>query len=328
LNSEKISPWTIRKVGKQFCNLHGNYIPSWRDVARWKLGLEPRELVADPALCKACEPALVAPDFATLSQPDPSRIVATWVGHATFLLQIGGHQFLTDPHFGSYCAPLPLARYRRQTPPGLEISQLPLTDVILLSHNHYDHLDHGSLRALAPGKDIYCPLGVGRSLRGVGAQKVVELAWGESAWVGEVRLVCMPAQHGSGRTPFDRNRSLWCGWMIEHGDQRAFFAGDTGYSPLFREIGNYFGSINLAMLPIGAYRPSWFMRPLHADPAEAVQMHLDLRAKQSVAMHWGAFLLADEPLGEPALLLRQARAAAGVSAEAFRLLGLGETLVV
>lgn len=302
-------------------------MPGWRDVARWKLGLGPQEPEIDAALCKSGEPSLVSPDFGLISNPDPMRIAATWVGHSTFLLQMGGIRFITDPHFSDSCSPLPLRRFQRQTPPGLEISQLPPVDAILLSHNHYDHLDLASLRAIAPGRDIFCPLGVSQSLQGLGARTVVEMEWGDAVQVGDVRLLCVPAQHGSARTPFDRNQSLWCGWVAEHGERRALFAGDTGYSPLFREMGELFGSFDLALIPIGAYRPSWFMRPLHTDPAEAVQIHLDLRARQSVAMHWGAFLLADEPLGEPALLLDQARKAAGISAEAFRLMGIGETLL-
>lgn len=303
-------------------------MPRWLDVARWKLGLGPREPEIDVALCNAGEPSIVAPDLDLISESNPARIAATWVGHSTFLLQIGGRRFLTDPHFSAYCSPLPLRRYQRQTPPGLDMSRLPPVDAILLSHNHYDHLDLVSLQALAPGRDIYCPLGVGKWLKGLGARRVLEMEWGDAMQLEDIRLLCVPAQHGSARTPFDRNRSLWCGWIIEHQDRRIFFAGDTGYSSLFREMGEAFGFFDLAMLPIGAYRPSWFMRPFHAAPAEAVQMHADLRARRSVAMHWGAFLLADEPLGEPALLLEQARMAAGVSAEEFRLLGIGETLVL
>lgn len=321
-------PWKARKTGGRFQNLHSDFVPGWKEVALWKLGLRTDEPAVVHGSGELNGPKTATPDFAAIHQPNPERIVATWIGHSTFLLQINGCNFLTDPHFGSHCAPLPLPRFRRQTPPGLGLDQLPRIDAILLSHNHYDHLDLASLSAIAPGADIYCPTGVGRLLRGIGARKVVEKSWGESAIFRGVNLACLPAQHGSARTPFDRNRSLWCGWMIEGGDRRAFFVGDTGYTKTFREIGDYFGVIDLAMIPIGAYLPAWFMRPLHVNPAEAVQMHLDLKAKRSLAMHWGTFLLADEPLGEPAMLLDQARQAAGIDPEAFTLTGLGETTVV
>lgn len=320
-------PWRVRKVGQRFCNLHNDYRPGLREVARWKLKWGTADAASHGTLCEAFEPKTVSPDFATILQPDSGRIVVTWVGHSTFLLQVGGRNFLTDPHFGSHCAPVPLRGFRRQTPPGLKVGQLPRIDAILLSHNHYDHLDLASLRAVGHGIDIYCPTGVARLLRGVGARRLVEMSWGESSVFQGVRLVCLPAQHGSARTPFDRNGSLWCGWMFEHGERKAAFLGDTGYDPFFMEFGDRFGPIDLAMIPIGAYLPAWFMGPLHLNPEEAVRVHLDLKAKHSVAMHWGTFLLADEPLGEPALLLEQARRAAGVAPEAFRLLGLGETLV-
>ena len=321
-------PWRVRRTGQRFCNLHNDYLPGFAQVARWKLGLRPADADVAGAACESFAPKTVASDSAAILQPAPGRIVATWVGHSTFLLQIGGRNFLTDPHFGTHCSPLPLRGFRRQTQPGLAVGQLPRIDAILLSHNHYDHLDLPSLRSVGPGTDIYCPTGVGRLLGGVGARRVVEMSWGESADFNGIRLLCLPAQHGSARTPFDRNGSLWCGWMLEHGERKAAFLGDTGYAPLFAEMGELLGPLDLAMIPIGAYRPSWFMRPLHLNPEEAVRVHLDLRAKLSVAMHWGTFLLGDDPLGEPALLLEQARQAAGVAPEAFRLLCLGETLVV
>lgn len=267
------------------------------------------------------------PDFSAIAQPDPNRIVATWVGHSTFLLQFGGRNFLTDPHFSTHCAPVPLPAFRRRTSPGLSVGQLPKIDAILLGHNHYDHLDLPSLRALAPGTEVFCPLGVGPLLKGIGA-RVTEMAWGEDADFDGIGMTCLPTQHGSARTPFDRNHSLWCGWMLEHRGKRVVFLSDTAYAPMFSEMGQLFGAVDFAMIPIGAYRPSWFMRPLHLDPAEAVQVHLDLRAKNSVAMHWGTFLLADDPLGEPAMLLHQARERAGIDPGAFRALGIGETLMI
>ena len=299
-------------------------------MLRWKLGLGPGADIGlpPPLPDDACQPSQVAPDFSAIAQPDPSRVVATWVGHSTFLLQLGGRNFLTDPHFGSHCSPLPIPGFRRKTSPGIAIEQLPRIDAILLSHCHYDHLDLPSLRKVAPGKVIFCPVGVGRLLSNVGASRIVEVSWGESVEFEGVDLFCLPAQHGSARTPFDRNCSLWCGWLLQTSERRAAFIGDSGYAPIFTEIGEAFGPIDFAMIPIGAYRPEWFMRPLHMNPEEAVRVHLDLKARQSVAMHWGTFLLADDSLGEPPRLLEAAKRTTAVGQEAFRIPSLGQTFII
>jgi len=279
-------------------------------------------------LFKEHEPKRVEPDFASILCPDPECIVATWVGHSTFLLQIGGCNFLTDPHFGSHCSPVPLPGFRRRIEPGLRVGQLPRIDAVLLGHNHYDHLDLASLRAIGPGAEIFCSTGVGALLNGIGAKRVMELSWGDTFKFKEVELACLPAQHGSARTPFDRNFSLWCGWMVQSRGRKAAFLSDTAYAPFFSEIGEVFGPVDLALIPIGAYRPAWFMRPLHLDPTEAVRVHSDLKSKQSVAMHWGTFQLADDPLGEPPVLLERAKRLAGIEPESFRVLGIGETIAV
>lgn len=197
---------------------------------------------------------------------------------------------------------------------------------MLLSHNHYDHMDRESLGALGFGTPIVCPAGVGRLLTRWGFRKVVEMTWSEARDVEGVRITCLPALHGSARTAFDRNQTLWCGWMVEHSGRRAAFLGDTGYAPFFREIGEALGPIDLAMIPIGAYRPFWFMRPLHLQPDEAVRVHLDLRSKLSLAMHWGTFALADDALSEPPFLLKEALLRHCVSATDFRLLRFGESV--
>jgi N-acyl-phosphatidylethanolamine-hydrolysing phospholipase D len=321
-------PWQARKIGRRFQNIGGDHIPGLLTVARWKLGLGPQE-ASRPQNCAARPVAVnvVAPNLDAIHSPPFGAIVATWLGHSTFLLQIGGRNYLTDPIVGTNCSPLPLRRFERKSPFGIAIKDLPQIDGILISHDHYDHLDRHSLLSLGRAIPVFCPTGVGALLRRWGFESVRELSWGDYAEDGGVRLISTPAQHGSGRGLLNRNCTLWCGWLAEHEGRKAVFLGDTGHAPFFRELGNLMAPIDLALIPIGAYRPSWFMRPLHLNPVEAMQMHIDLGARRSIAMHWGAFALADEPLDEPPRLLREAMAAAEIAEDAFRVASIGETCV-
>jgi N-acyl-phosphatidylethanolamine-hydrolysing phospholipase D len=321
-------PWKARWNGRSFQNIETDYVPGLFEVARWKLGLGPSERKA--AENYAAGPFainVVPPNLEAIHCPASDALAATWLGHSTFLLQIGGRNYLTDPIFGANCSPFPLRRFERKSPLGIAVKDLPRIDGVLVSHDHYDHLDRDSLLSLDPATKIFCPLGVGALARRWGLESVHELSWGECARDGDVRITCVPAQHGSGRGLFDRNCTLWCGWLTEHGGRKVVFLGDTGYASFFREFGRLAGPIDLALIPIGAYRPSWFMRPLHLNPVEAMQMHLDLCARRSIAMHWGTFSLADDPLDEPPRLLREAMAAAEIPEDAFRIPDLGETCV-
>lgn len=315
-------PWQAqRQANGRYRNLEAGATRGGREFLRWKLGFGPEESPARgvglPIEFKPAEPNLDA---------DPACIAATWIGHSTFLLQLGGRCFLADPQFSEFCAPVPFEQFRRHLPPALRIEQLPPIDAVLLSHNHYDHLDRSSLLALGRDIPVICPAGVGRLLAGWGFTAVTEMTWGETGGLDGVEITCLPAQHGSARTLFDRDESLWCGWMLERAGVKAIFLGDTGYAPFFEGIGSRFGPFDLAMIPIAAYRPFWFMHPLHMQPSEAVRVHGELRSKLSIAMHWGTFALADEPLAEPPLLLADALAAQGVSTRQFRLPRLGETI--
>ncbi len=273
------------------------------------------------------------PDFPLrtpdLSAFDEARDALTWIGHSTFLVQWGGRRLLTDPVFGARASPIGFAGPRRLVPPALRIDQLPKPDLVLISHNHYDHLDEGSVRRLArrhPTLTFVVPLGLKAWFAARGWHQVVELDWWQSAEVGGLRVHAVPAQHFSGRTARDRNRTLWCGFIVEDpAGRKLFFAGDTGYSPDFRDIGARFAPVDLALIPIGAYAPRWFMKAMHVDPDEAVQIHQDLQSRQSVAMHWGTFRLTEEPLDEPPQRLRAALAAAGVDEQRFWVLEHGET---
>ena len=261
--------------------------------------------------------------------PAPPRTVApgtaalTFIGHATFLLQLPGITILTDPVFSDRCSPVGWTGPRRARPPGLAITRLPHIDLVLVSHNHYDHLDMPSLRRLA-GRGTPAAitmLGNATLLRKAGFAQVNAMDWWESRAAGPVRITATPARHGSRRGFGDTNRSLWGGFSLSTHDGHVLFAGDSGAGPHWAAIRRRVGPPDLALLPIGAYEPRLLMAPVHMNPAEAVQAHLDLGARQSVGMHFGTFQLTDEPIGDPERLL----AAAGVPG--FTTLGFGETRV-
>lgn len=223
----------------------------------------------------------------------------TWIGHSTMLVRMSGVTFLTDPIFSARASPLSFAGPERLVPPGVPLEELPPIDFALLSHDHYDHTDLPSVEALAKrGTRFVVPVGLGELVRSVGGE-AQELDWWETAQVGKVRVHCVPAQHFAGRSLTDGNTRLWVGWVVEGKDRRFYHAGDTGYFPGFKEIGERLGPIDLAAIPIGAYSPASIMRFVHLDPKEAIQAGLDVRAKRILGMHFGTFDLTDEPPDEP-----------------------------
>lgn len=273
-----------------------------------------------------------------VDRPDPAwlaanrtRTAVTWIGHATVLVQMSGLNILTDPHFSGRAAPVQWAGPERRVPLPMALVELPRIDLVLISHNHYDHLDRDtvlSLHAQPGGAPLFLvPLGVERWMRQQGIERVRAFDWWDSYPVGDagVAITFVPAHHWSGRTPWDRNRTLWGGWVAKAPSFSLFFAGDTGYSTDFAEIGRRFGGFDLALLPVGAYEPRWFMGEQHVDPPQAVRIHEDLRAKQSIGIHWGTFELTDEPLDAPIGALPAARASAGLAPDAFVLLRHGQT---
>ena len=214
----------------------------------------------------------------------------TWVGHSTFAVQDGGDVFLTDPHFGAR-ALVP----RRLSPPGIPLEAVPAEAFAVLSHNHYDHLDDWTVRHLPDTLSWFVPLGLGAWFRRRGRRRAVEMDWWQSARHGRWTLTCLPAQHWSTRIGMRRDSTLWCSWLLDSGERRYYFAGDSGYYHGFAEIGRRFPGIDVAFVPIGAYEPRWFMRPQHVDPEEGYQAFLDLGARTMIPMHWGCFDLTDEP---------------------------------
>lgn len=349
---------------------------------------------------------VVPVDWAAVANP-VDKVQATWIGHASFLVQAHGYNFLTDPVFSNRASPVQFAGPARYTPPACAVKDLPPVHVVLISHNHYDHIDSGSIAALlekqrtdleqakrgtapagrhAPytGTLFVCPLRVKPLLvsLGVQAHMIAELDWWQSftpaahstggivpeAAAGAVaaiprsgdlptmpaglpRIHCVPAQHQSARTLWDRNKTLWCGYHVAVTGGAAstpssfFFSGDTGYRnvpkgvaplsaeeaalprcPAFAEIGARFGEVDLALLPIGAYSPRWFMSSFHASPEDAVDMHIDVRSRRSIGMHWGTFPLTDEPIEEPPERLAAALRARGVACDAFVAVRAGATV--
>jgi len=254
--------------------------------------------------------------------------VVTFVGHATFLIQTAAGNILTDPVYSERAGPLTFMGPRRVRRPGVAFEDLPPISVVVLSHNHYDHCDRRTLQALGQrfAPLVVTPLGNGPMLEAAGIRRVEELDWWQKATSAPVPITLTPAQHFSARTPFDRNRALWGGFMIDVRGHRIFFAGDSGYGPHFRDVRRRCGPVDLALLPIGAYEPRWFMKDVHMNPAEAVQVHLDLEAQQSIAMHFGTFRLTAEGISDPIAALEDALRAREVPAGRFRTLDSGDSL--
>lgn len=274
----------------------------------------------------------VHPVDPTVLQARPERLRITWIGHSNTYVQTPTLDLLIDPMFGDRASPFSFAGPKREVTLPLRPEQLPRVDVVLISHNHYDHLDEGSIkRVQALFEPLFlAPLGLGETLRRWGVRRVAELDWWQYVDVNGVRYHCTPAMHFSARGLFDRNKTLWAGWYVEGlgGDPlRLFYAGDTGYATHFADIRDLLGAPEVALLPIGAYLPRWFMAPVHVDPGEAVQAFIDLGAEHFVPVHWGTFDLADETLQDPPERLRTHAAEHGIG-DRVHLLEIGETFVL
>ena len=227
---------------------------------------------------------------------------ALWIGHSTFLINNGDLTILTDPIFSERASPLNFAGPKRLIKPVIKIKDLPEVDVITISHNHYDHLDVNSLRKIQkkfPNVKILVPKGDLKLLKNYNLNNGFEFLWWEEIIFDNTKFIFTPAQHWSARGLRDRNKSLWGSWFIKNEDKNIFHAGDTGYSEDFIEIRNRLGAVDFAMIPIGAYDPEWFMSYSHVNPEEALNIAKDLDAKISIGMHWGTFILTDEPVLEP-----------------------------
>jgi L-ascorbate metabolism protein UlaG (beta-lactamase superfamily) len=267
------------------------------------------------------------PDFALGSPLGSAQNSVWWLGHATVLLRVGDLHVITDPHLSQRASPLPFLGPRRLVPAPAAATELPKIDLALISHNHYDHLDRASIRALLrcnPATVFLAPLGLATWLRRCGALHVHELGWWQKHEHETLEIHCVPAQHWSARGLFDRYRTLWCGWMLRSGSFSFYFSGDTGYTPRLADISMRLGPPDLAALPIGAYAPRWFMGPQHIDPPEAIRLHRELGVKRSLAIHWGTFELADDRLDEPVARLQEVMVEQDLSPRDFWVIRQGE----
>jgi len=255
-------------------------------------------------------------DGARLADP---RSSLTWIGHASFVLRLGGRLAAIDPIWSEKIAVI-----RRVAPPGVLLERVPALDLVCITHNHYDHLDVPTLKRIGAGPTYVVPLGVGALVGKLGF-RVVELDWWQSHTEGDLTVTLVPARHWSMRAPWNRNDTLWGGYVFSSKEGVAYHAGDTALFDGFAKIGRRLGPIDWAMLPIGAYEPRWFMQPQHMNPEDAGEAFVALEARNLVAMHWGTFKLTDEPLGEPPERIKRVFAERGLDPSRLWVLDVGET---
>jgi len=318
-------PITDHCDGERFFNPRGPAARSFSDLPKWWWQQFRGSVTAWP------ETIPPGPPVQLPAAVGAGQVAATFLGHATFLLQFPHLTVLTDPVFASRAGPFGALGPKRVAPPALRLGELPRVDVVVISHNHYDHLDLASLRWLARQRRplFVVPLGLKAWLEARGVSPVVELDWWQSHWTEQgVDITCTPAQHWSSRAPWDRCRTLWGGFWLRPPQGSLYFAGDNGWGGQFAEIQARLGSPAISLLPIGAYEPRWFMAPVHMNPDEAVRAHLTLGSRRSLAMHFGTFQLTDEGIDTPARDLAAALASRGVAPEAFTVPAIGETQVL
>ena len=232
----------------------------------------------------------------------------TWIGHSTMLLNIRGKTILTDPIFSDRCSPVQFAGPKRYTPPSININSLPKIDIIVISHNHYDHLDLNTVKLLGKNTSTiwYVPLGLKSWFEKLNVKNVIELDWFDEIKTNNVEIICLPSQHWTKRSLFKSFDTLWSSWLIKVEKYKFWFAGDTGYNNIqFRQIGELYGPIDLAAIPIGAYEPRWFMKNFHVNPRESILIHKDIKSIKSFGMHFGTFVLTTEPILNPVQKIKE-----------------------
>jgi len=309
-------PRTDHFDGKEFHNLEPIEMKGLPEVLKWQLNRDQGKWPDEKQTIDQQVPE-------QMGEEGIARV--TFINHASFLIQSAGMNVLTDPIWSERASPFSWAGPKRLREPGVRFEDLPAIDVVLISHNHYDHLDLETLKRLQQVHDplFLIPLGVDLLLQEHGLEKTMAMDWFDDYAFGENLISSVPVKHFSGRGLGDTNQTLWSGYMIETGGKQIFFAGDTGYGEFYKLIHERFGDVDLALLPIGAYRPRWFMRPIHMSPEEAVLAHLDVGAKQSIGMHFGTFPMADDGQEEPVGDMERARQKHGLPPEAFLVLKEG-----
>jgi N-acyl-phosphatidylethanolamine-hydrolysing phospholipase D len=290
------------------------------DFILWKIGY-----YDDPVL-KLAPPS----DFSYPVSPKSfqrDRPSAVWIGHSTYLIEVDGITILTDPVWEAYCSPIPIRALKRHTEPPIALADLPRIDIVLISHNHYDHLDAKTVMALHrfhPQIHWIVPERVSPWFRRRKIEPVTEIPKWQSLKTKNCTITAVPAQHFSGRTLWDTNKTDWCGYVIQTPSKTLYFTGDSGYNPYeFKEIGKRFRHMDLSLIPIGTYCPQKFMQPVHINPCEAVQIHQDVGSRFSLGMHWGTFRLSDEPDNRPPYDLFLAMKEKGLPFEAFLPIEIG-----
>ncbi len=321
-------PVTDHFDGRQFYNLGGVKQKGFVELIGWILQRGRTRMPWESFHQNGRYPSPPASVRGNTRPGNHAPVRVTFINHSTVLLQFDGLNVLTDPVYYERASPFQFAGPKRHRPPGVPLNDLPQIDILLLSHNHWDHLDIGTFKQLCDRDQpkVFCTLGVKPFLEKAGCQHVTEMDWGQSVVYDQRTTIhCVPAQHFSGRGTFDRNATLWAGFIIDNQPVgKLYFVGDTGYGPFLKATGDQFGPIRLALIPIGAYKPRSFMMPIHCSPAEAVQIHQDIRAEQSVAIHFGTFPLADDGEREPVDDLANALQQTGLPTTQFRVLNEGE----
>lgn len=278
-NGRFFNPWTQKRAHPYL------KLIKWLVFSRNRFRAEKKEPVSFKVL---------RPDFNTLNSPGGDCI--TWLGHSTVLMRLGGKALITDPVFWDVNLLV-----RRKTPLPVDPMELPPIDYVLISHSHYDHLDTKSVKFLKKASDPVFITGPGYEgyFKSIGVSKHLVLDWKEEFLAGDVRIVSLPVQHWSKRTLFDTDKMLWCSYLIERGETKYYWIGDTGYYEGYKEIGERWGPIDVLMVPVGAYEPRWFMKNHHVNPEEALKIARDVKARLMIPIHWGTFDLTDEPLSLP-----------------------------
>jgi len=283
------------------------------------------------------EHPVLKPNFDLIKSPvNEGEIRTTWIGHASLLIQIAGFNFLTDPIFSERCSPFTFLGPKRFRAVPLTIEQLPPIDFVLISHNHFDHLDLFTVQQIGNEALWYVPKGLKQWFTASNITNCEELTWWQETKFNKnvdgknisLTIASCPCQHWSKRTINDTFKSLWCSWAVMSGDTKFYFGGDTGYCPAFKQIGDKYGPFTLAAIPIGAYEPREVLKCQHVDPEEAVQVHIDIKAKNSVGIHWGTFVLTGEHVLEPPKKLKEAAEKKKIPVDSFFALNIGETRVV
>lgn len=296
----------------------------------WERLKGPRVAQPDRASFRTAASAIIRPRTVA------GALSVTWIGHSTSMIQIDGSNVLTDPIWGERASPLSFAGPRRWVPPAVPFDELPPIDVVVLSHDHYDHLDESTVRAVVaahPSATWCVPLGIARWLRARRVKRIFELDWWQKVRIRDLDVACTPARHFSGRRAFSRDDTLWASWCLTGSARRVYFGGDTAYHPEFRRIALTYGPFDVVLLPVGAYNPRWIMQMVHMDPDEAIQAWRDIAEALPSAeppvfipIHWGTFKLTDEPMDEPPRRLTMQWLRAQLPPGALRVLAHGETL--